>query len=313
MARVFEFVKAAQRSPEWFELRKDGITATDAVVIAGLSPYKTRYELWAQKSGLIGEQPAGEAATRGILLEQAVADWYTLETGRKLKRSNGIVRRIDIPWAMASLDRTVVGEPGLVEVKTSTSSRWQLYPVPPEYVAQVQWQAFCTGAPWVDVVALLGGLKFRCERVMADPEYQQELYRKAVEFRELIASGKPPEVIGTDSDTLAKVVPQASDEWAHADDGIERVAEQYADALYESKLADEHLQNLAVVLKESIGDKVGITGRGWYARWKQNKPSRKVDYKAALEAAKVSQEVIDSATQEVPGARVFKFKRDAAG
>jgi hypothetical protein len=34
-----------------------------------------------------------------------------------------------------------------------------------------------------------------------------------------------------------------------------------------------------------------------------------VDYKAALEAAKVSQEVIDGATQEVPGARVFKFKR----
>jgi hypothetical protein len=125
----------------------------------------------------------------------------------------------------------------------------------------------------------------------------------------LIASGKPPEVIGTDSDTLAKVVPQASDEWAKADDGIERVAEQYADALYESKLADEHLQNLAVVIKEAIGDKVGVTGRGWYASWKQNKPSRKVDYKAALEAAKVPQEVIDGATQEVPGARVFKFKR----
>ena len=309
MARIFEFVKAAQRSPEWFALRKDGITATDAVVIAGLSPYKTRYELWAQKSGLIDEQPAGEAAQRGILLEQAVADWYTLETGRKLKRSNGIVRRVDIPWAMASLDRTVVGEAGLVEVKTSTSQRWQLYPVPPEYVAQVQWQMFVTGAPWVDVVALLGGLKFRLERVEADPAYQDELHAKAVIFRNLIKTGWAPELEGRDSDTLAQVTPQRSDEWAQATEGIERVAQQYSDALYESKLADEHLQNLAISLKEAIGDKQGITGNGWYATWKQNKPTRKVDYRAALEAAKVSQEIIESVTQEVPGARVFKFKK----
>ncbi|MFZ9299157.1 MAG: YqaJ viral recombinase family protein, partial [Hylemonella sp.] len=292
---------------------KDGITATDAVVIAGLSPFKTRYELWAQKSGLVDEQPAGEAAMRGILLEQAVADWYTLETGRKLKRSNGIVRRIDTPWAMASLDRTVVGEPGLVEVKTSTSQRWQLYPVPPEYVAQVQWQMFCTGAPWVDVVALLGGLKFRLERVMADGDYQQDLYRKAVEFRELIASGTPPAVIGTDSDTLAKVVPQSSDEWAKADDGVERVAAQYSDALYESKLADEHLQNLAIVLKEAIGEKVGVIGNGWQATWKQNATATKTDWE---QVAKVLQsvapdtyaEAVKRHTAEKVGARVFRFK-----
>ncbi len=39
MSKQYEFVKAEQRSPEWFALRADGITATDVSVIAGLNPY----------------------------------------------------------------------------------------------------------------------------------------------------------------------------------------------------------------------------------------------------------------------------------
>jgi putative phage-type endonuclease len=312
MSKRFEFIKAEQRSPAWFALRNDGITATDVAVIAGLSEYKTRFQLWAEKTGAVTEEPAGEAAQRGILLEDAVAQWYTLETGHKLKRSNGVVRLVEAPWAMASLDRTVVGEPGLVEIKTSTSRMWALEPVPAAVIAQVQWQAFITGAPWVDVAVLLGGLKFRRERVIADPVYQAELFAKAVQFRNLIATGWAPELIGEDSDTLAKVVPQSTEEWAQATGSIERVAALYAEKKYESVLLDQELSNLAISLKEAIGKGVGIAGAGWEATWKQNKPSVKTDWRAVAEAAKVPQEIVDAYTQETPGARVFKFKDGGA-
>lgn len=312
MSKRFEFIKAEQRSPKWFALRKDGITATDVAVIAGLSEYKTRFQLWAEKTGAVTEEPAGEAAQRGILLEQAVADWYTLETGHKLKRSNGVVRLVEAPWAMASLDRTIVGQPGLVEVKTSTSRMWALEPVPQAVIAQVQWQALITGAPWVDVAVLLGGLKFRRERVMADPVYQAELFAKAVQFRSLIATGWAPELIGGDSDTLAKVVPQTTEEWAQATGSIERVAALYSEKKYESVLLDQELANLAISLKEAIGKGVGIAGAGWEATWKQNKPSVKTDWRAVAEAAKVPQEIVDAYTKETPGARVFKFKDGGA-
>ena len=112
MSKQYEFVKAEQRSPEWFALRADGITATEAAVIAGLSPYKTPYQLWAEKLGKYEPEPVGAAAVRGLLLESTVATFYEMETGKKLKRSNGIVRIKDIPWVMASLDRTIVGEDG---------------------------------------------------------------------------------------------------------------------------------------------------------------------------------------------------------
>lgn len=310
MSKQYEFVKAEQRSAEWFALRADGITATDVSVIAGLNPYKTPFQLWAEKLGKYQPDPVGPAAVRGILLETAVAEFYEMETGRELRRSNGIVRLKELPWAMASLDRTIVGEDGLVEIKTSTSPRWSLHPVPPEVVAQVQWQMFVTGAPWCDIAVLLGGLVFRIERVEASVDYQTELYRKAVEFRNALATETAPTLQGQDSDALAQVVPQASEDYANATDGIDRVAALYAERQYESKLLDEELQNLAISLKEAIGDKVGIIGQGWSATWKQNKPSKKVDYAAIMEKAAVPLDVIEAATREVPGARVFRFKQE---
>ena len=67
MSKRYEFIKAPQRSPEWFALRKDAITATDIAVISGLSPYKTPFRLFAEKSGKVMEQAAGTAADRGRL------------------------------------------------------------------------------------------------------------------------------------------------------------------------------------------------------------------------------------------------------
>jgi putative phage-type endonuclease len=318
VSKQYEFVKAEQRSPEWFALRKDGITATEAAVIAGLSPYKTPYQLWAEKLGKYEPEPVGAAAVRGLLLEATVAEFYEMETGRKLKRSNGIVRLKEIPWVMASLDRTIVGETGLVEVKTSTSPRWSLHPVPPEVVAQVQWQMFVTGAPWCDIAVLLGGLVFRIERVEASIEMQTDLYRKAVEFRNLLATGTPPPMSGKDSDAYATVVPQDSEEWASADEEADRIAQVYEEARLEAKILDEQLSEYAMVLKEKIAEKVGIVGYGWVATWKQNKASVKTDWKAVAEvfegvAPETYAEAVKRATSENPGARVFRFKKEEFG
>ena len=320
MSKRFEFVSAPQRSPEWFEMRKGGITATGITAINGTSPYKTAYRLWAELTGQVGEQAAGAAAQRGQLLEQAVADYYTAETGKKLRKSNGIVRLKEHPWAMASLDRTIVGDPeGLVEIKTSTSSRWQLYPVPPEYVDQVQWQMFVTGAKYADVAVLLSGLIFRIERVEADPVYQTMLFDKAVAFRELVASGTPPPLTGNDSDTLAEVKPQSSNTYAKADPQLDHIARLYIEAKAEAEAADAALKEMAIAIKEAIGEGEGVKGQGWLATWKTNKSSLKVDWESIADvlravAPETYEQSVKKFTAEKPGARVFRVhgKEDEA-
>jgi len=312
MSKRFEFVSAPQRSPEWFDLRKGGITATGITAINGTSPYKTAYRLWAELTGQVGEQEVGAAAHRGQLLEQAVADYYTAETGKKLRKSNGIVRLKEFPWAMASLDRTIVGDTtGLVEIKTSTSNRWQLYPVPPEYVDQVQWQMFITGAAYCDVAVLLSGLVFRVERVEADPVYQTQLFDKAVLFRELIASNTPPPLTGNDSDTLAEVKPQSNNTYAVADPQLDHIARLYIEAKVEAEAADAALKEMAIAIKEAIADGEGVKGQGWLATWKTNKSSVKVDWESIADVLRTVApdtygEAVTRFTSEKPGARVFR-------
>ncbi|WP_207188668.1 YqaJ viral recombinase family protein, partial [Thiocystis minor] len=45
-------VNLSQRSPEWLVWRAQGVTASEAAVIVGRSPYKTIWRLWAEKTGL---------------------------------------------------------------------------------------------------------------------------------------------------------------------------------------------------------------------------------------------------------------------
>ena len=312
MSKRYEFVSAPQRSPEWFEMRKGGITATGITAINGTSPFKTAYRLWAELTGQVGEQAAGSAAQRGQLLEQAVADYYTAETGKKLRKSNGIVRLKEHPWAMASLDRTIIGDPtGLVEIKTSTSSAWALAPVPQMYVDQVQWQMFITGASYCDVAVLLSGLVFRIERVEADPIYQTLLFDKAVAFLDLVKTKTPPPLTGNDSDTLAQVKPQSSSTYAVADPQLDHIARLYIEAKAEAEAADAALKEMAIAIKEAIGEGEGVKGRGWLATWRQNKPTTKVDWHGVLNSLGADNfNKFDAAVKEhteiKPGARVFR-------
>jgi putative phage-type endonuclease len=323
VSKRFEFVSAPQRSPEWFEMRKGGITATGITAINGTSPYKTAYRLWAELTGQVGEQEVGAAAQRGQLLEQAVADYYTAETGHKLRKSNGIVRLKEHPWAMASLDRTIIGDTtGLVEIKTSTSSAWSLAPVPQMYVDQVQWQMFITGASYCDVAVLLSGLVFRIERVEADPIYQTLLFDKAVAFLDLVKTKTPPPLTGNDSDTLAEVKPQVSNTYAKADPQLDHIARLYIEAKAEAEAADAALKEMAIAIKEAIGEGEGVKGHGWLATWKTNKPSEKIDWHqvalAMRERYMVEHDVlglgvtrewekfVEMATRQKPGARVFR-------
>lgn len=310
MSKRYEFIKAPQRSPQWFALRKDAITATDIAVISGLSPYKTPYRLFAEKSGKVEEQAAGVAADRGRLLEDAVAKYYEQERGVKLRQSNGIVRLKKHPWAMASLDRTIVGQPeGIVEIKTSTSRAWDLQPIPPFVNAQVQWQLLVTGAEWCDVVALLGGLMFRIVRVETDPIYHTELFGRAQAFREALAKGEMPSVMAKDSATFEELTPQRLSDYAEANADLERIGQRYADCAYEIKLLEEELATHAIAIKESIGEKEGIIGKSWSASWKQNKPTRKTDWQRLAVEEKIAPDTVNAYTLETPGARVFRFKQ----
>ncbi len=67
-------VEVTQRSDPWLEWRSNGVTATDIPVILGLSPYKTVWQLWAEKTGQINTPDLSNNPNvqRGVKMEDTV-------------------------------------------------------------------------------------------------------------------------------------------------------------------------------------------------------------------------------------------------
>src|SRR5690606_5576377 len=61
-------------NPEWHELRREGVTASEIPVILGLSTWESPWALWHRKHGPPADTPAGETASWGRPPEAAIAD-----------------------------------------------------------------------------------------------------------------------------------------------------------------------------------------------------------------------------------------------
>lgn len=99
MSKAYEIVPIEQGSPEWHNLRKTKITATDASVIMGDYPWKTKIKLFHEKLSNDSPMPPNERMQRGIDLEPIARDLFCMTTRHKM-----LPKVIVKDWAMASLD-----------------------------------------------------------------------------------------------------------------------------------------------------------------------------------------------------------------
>src|SRR3990167_4296803 len=117
--------------PSWLEARRQGLGASDAPVILGLSPWKTPLALYAEKLGLEIEEPEQtEAMSWGLRLQPVIIAAFEEQSGRSAlpQRDFLIDRSPDLPWMLASLDgwtkrRPEDAEIGVLEVKTTSAFR----------------------------------------------------------------------------------------------------------------------------------------------------------------------------------------------
>ena len=108
-----EKIDLVQGSHEWLAFRKTKITATDAPVIMGVSPWKTKRQLYYEKlSDDNGSTFKSKRMQRGIDLEPLARDLFILNHGYMCKPCV-IVK----DWAMASLDGMDESRQIIVEIK----------------------------------------------------------------------------------------------------------------------------------------------------------------------------------------------------
>ena len=145
-----------QRSPEWFKKRKGRVTGSNVGAILGLNKYKSADDVLREMvRAMHGADPEfkGNAATEwGTFHEDGAIAEYQMETGNTVNEC-GFYVHPEYEWLGASPDG-LIGTEGLAENKAPYSRRNGGDFVPladqPHYMAQVQFEMYCTGRKWVD-------------------------------------------------------------------------------------------------------------------------------------------------------------------
>ena len=203
MAELVMTVEQMKDRQAWLDLRNSGLGGSDAAVIMGMNPWKSRLALWAEKSGQ--KKPEDLSGNQRVYWGQKneanIADWFEEVTGKQVRR-RGMMRSCEHPWMLASVDREVIGEKAGLEIKTAGVDQAKLWgedEIPDMYYLQCQWYMAVTGYDRWYIAVLIGGNDARWNVVERNQEQIDQLIEAGKNFWQMVQDLIPPPPDGSDS------------------------------------------------------------------------------------------------------------------
>ena len=194
---------------QWLEARKCGIGGSDAASVLGLNPYKSSVSVYIEKVDYIhgvgmsdkningckkdnSNEKVNYRMELGNKLEDFVANEFSLKTGLKVRNVNGILKNDKYPFAIANIDRAVVGEKAFLECKVTNSYSKKVWKmgVPIHCQIQVNHYMAVTGATHCYVAALIGNEELVIHRIERDEEIIDEIMKLEAMFWDKCILGK---------------------------------------------------------------------------------------------------------------------------
>ena len=196
---------------EWLEQRRLGIGSSDIPVIMGYQKYKSRLELWAEKTGKIEEAQAGLSAWYGKRIEHALAELYEKKTNIELTRDQEIYEHDEYPWQFATPDYFYTKNDLKITVElkhTAVFDGWAPTEVPLHVGMQIHWQMHVQNQTFCEVFALICGRVESAKpiTVYKEQEFLDVILEEAHKFYELIQKDTPPEAGPGDLAVIERLV-----------------------------------------------------------------------------------------------------------
>jgi putative phage-type endonuclease len=233
-----------QNTQEWHRFRKGGLGGSDAPVVMGLSPYRTRYQLWEEKLGLIDTDQGSYVTDLGQKFEPRARAHFCLQTGMEIKPH--VMQHPEFAWLRVSLDGYNEKDRVFAEIKMMGKKNFDLVteskqPLP-EHWPQLQHQFLVTGFQRayyitytlneersdIDQIQML--------TVLPDQKYMKALFEEEKKFWDLVNEQTPPE--------LSK-----KDIYLVKDQKVQELASDYIRLAQEIKAKQSQLEALATELK----------------------------------------------------------------
>lgn len=233
----------------WHELRSKNIGGSDIAAVLGVSPYKSKWQLWMEKSGkLLPEDLSQNSAIQaGTFLESGIANWAAHRWGMGISKVTDYYTCDDTPGMGASLDYiTSINQP--MEIKWSARGHgWHydgenILEAPEYYLLQVQHQIGCLNANGIDVdsgwlIALIDNEPRR----MLVPRHDTlvEAIRDGIkDFWDSVDAGREPDPdFSLDGDAITKMFGTLPRAEVELDSDAAPLFAKYLDAVATEKLA----------------------------------------------------------------------------
>ncbi len=286
MAELVMTVEQMKDREAWLALRNSGLGGSDAAIIVGMNPWKSRLALWAEKAGQKAPEDlsGNQRVYWGQKNEANIADWFTEVTGKQVRR-RGMMRSCEHSWMLASVDREVIGEKAGLEIKTAgvdQAKAWKEDEVPDMYYLQCQWYMAVTGYERWYIAVLIGGNEAVWKVIERNQDQIDFLIKEGEAFWKMVTDLIPPPPDGSESagKTLAAMYPGGVKETIQLDDPDIIVAyERMKHFEAAEKEAKEAREKYKQIIQKSMGDFEVAEISGNKVTWKTQAGRTTIDSK----------------------------------
>lgn len=257
---------------EWLALRHKYIGGSDAAAVVGLNSYMSAYSLWAEKTGRLPGFEGNLATQVGTYLEDFVAQKFAQETGKRVRKCNQSWFNDQYPWAIANIDREIVGEDAGLEIKTTSElniKRFKGGDFPANYYVQCMHYLAVTGKQRWYLAVLIGNREFKWFTIERDEDEINALMDAERTFKMYVDNDTPPIADGASStaDTLTTLYPNSRD-MAIGIGAFERDLDNYFRLKKQADELDEQINGIANRIKAHLGECERGEGEKYKVSWK---------------------------------------------
>lgn len=186
-------------SPEWHELRSQGVGGSQVGTVLGLNPWESAFTLWAKACGLIEDRESSLAMRAGSFFERPIKEFWLLENPGFEILETGTWQSKVHEFAHANPDGILRASDGSLSILEIKTSRYPWNEIPPHYKAQVLWYMAVLGIPKGKLVAWVSGSEFHEYDIEWDQFEAEAQFATVKRWWDCVGSGEQPEWDGSTS------------------------------------------------------------------------------------------------------------------
>ncbi len=183
--------------------RCEGLGASDTAIIMGYSTYKTPYQLYLEKTGVISQDDElTEQQYWGNALEPIIIKRFAEENNADVTFPDTVYHP-DYPFIFANLDGWIESERAVVEAKSANSfmrKEWDMAcsdGIPMVYLIQIAKQCAIMNASRGYCAVLIGGMEYKQFIYERDVALEELIIQADIDFWHCVQNGIEPDPIST--------------------------------------------------------------------------------------------------------------------